>query len=178
MCYRSGAIASRRCYRNQGRCLMMVVTQIMEAWMWCQRLAQPRGGKYLERSASSTGKHRRGKSPGCSTSSWRWWAATGSTPSGSWVRVMSQGNARRPGDSDLRLGCQAGADCGVGGRRQDLRQETEDRTTQHGGVPGKTRTSRLGPRCQRAAVLCERVHHRPAAETGEGESRKSQGDVS
>ena len=30
---------------------MMVVTQIMEAWMWCQRLAQPRGGKYLERSA-------------------------------------------------------------------------------------------------------------------------------
>ena len=62
-------------------------------------------------------------------------------------------------------------DRGVGGFGQDLRQEAEGSTAQHRGVPGETRSSRLGHRCARAAVLGERQYHGPAAQTGERAGR-------
>ena len=48
------------------------VTQIMEAWIWSQRSAQPRGRRFSKRSAAGTGRRRRETRPGCSTSSWPW----------------------------------------------------------------------------------------------------------
>ena len=38
----------------------------------------------------------------------------------------------------------------------------------------RPRSSRPRPRCARAAVVGERIHHRPATETGEGEGGKPQ----
>ena len=57
---------------------------------------------------------------------------------------------------------------------QDLRQETEGSASPHGRVAGETRSPRPRPRRARAAVLGKRLHHRPPAETGEGEGRQPQ----
>ena len=49
------------------------------------------------------------------------------------------------GPAHLRRGGEAATDHGMGGFGQDMRQETEGCTAQHGGVAGEARASRPRP---------------------------------
>ena len=86
----------------------------------------------------------------------------------------STGRSVPRGRRHLRRGCQTGADRSMGGIGQDLWQETEGGTAQHGPVAGETRSSRPRSRRARATILSERQYHGPAAAASEGEGWKPQ----
>ena len=108
---------------------------------------------------------------------WPAWAgATESTPSASLVNMNGQQSAVSPGAGASTTRLSDRRDRSMGGIGQDLWQETEGGTAQHGPVAGETRSSRprSRPRRARTTILSERQYHGPGAQAGEGEGWKPQ----
>ena len=95
---------------------------------------------------------------------WPAWAgATESTPSASLVNMNGQQSAVSPGAGASTTRLSDRRDRSMGGIGQDLWQETEGGTAQHGPVAGETRSSRprSRPRRARTTILSERQYHGP-----------------
>ena len=93
---------------------------------------------------------------------WPAWAgATESTPSASLVNMNGQQSAVSPGAGASTTRLSDRRDRSMGGIGQDLWQETEGGTAQHGPVAGETRSSRPRSRRARTTILSERQYHGP-----------------